>query len=151
MDGAMNTPDVAYLLSVAGGAIVMLLVLIMRFKVHAFVALTLVSMLTALATGVTYDQVIPTMLTGFAGLLHQRTGQSDLVIGLAAAGQSFHDQGKLVGHCVNLLPLRLQVTGADVFTDVLAGTRGALLDAYDHQGVSIGTLQENLELTRDGA
>ena len=51
MDGAMNTPDVAYLLSVAGGAIVMLLVLIMRFKVHAFVALTLVSMLTALATG----------------------------------------------------------------------------------------------------
>lgn len=40
MDGAMNTPDVAYLLSVAAGAIVMLLVLIMRFKVHAFVALT---------------------------------------------------------------------------------------------------------------
>ena len=94
--------------------------------------------------------LVATMLTGFAGLLQQRTGQDDLVIGLAAAGQSFHDQGKLVGHCVNLLPLRLQVTGADVFTDVLAGTRGALLDAYDHQGVSIGTLQENLELTRDG-
>ena len=28
MDGAMNTPDVAYLLSVAAGAIVMLLVLL---------------------------------------------------------------------------------------------------------------------------
>ena len=74
MDGAMNTPDVAYLLSVAAGAIVMLLVLIMRFKVHAFVALTLDSMLTALATGVTYDQVIPTMLTGFGGTLAEHNG-----------------------------------------------------------------------------
>ena len=80
MDGAMNTPDVAYLLSVAGGAIVMLLVLIMRFKVHAFVALTLVSMLTALATGVTYDQVIPTMLTGFGGTL----ASVALLVGLGA-------------------------------------------------------------------
>lgn len=80
MDGAMNTPDVAYLLSVAAGAIVMLLVLIMRFKVHAFVALTLVSMLTALATGVTYDQVIPTMLTGFGGTL----ASVALLVGLGA-------------------------------------------------------------------
>lgn len=94
--------------------------------------------------------LVATMLTGFAGLLHQRTGQSDLVIGLAAAGQSFHDQGKLVGHCVNLLPLRLEVSGADAFTDVLTRTRGALLDAYDHQGVSIGTVQEQLQLTRSG-
>lgn len=94
--------------------------------------------------------LVATMLTGFAGLLQQRTGCDDLVIGLAAAGQSFHDQGRLVGHCVNLLPLRLQLTGTDVFTDALGGTRGALLDAYDHQGVSIGTLQEQLRLPRNG-
>lgn len=80
MDGAVNTPDVAYLLSVAGGAIVLLLVLIMRFKVHAFVALTLVSLITALATGVTYDQVIPTLLSGFGATL----ASVALLVGLGA-------------------------------------------------------------------
>jgi amino acid adenylation domain-containing protein len=94
--------------------------------------------------------LVATMLTGFAGLLQQRTGQDDLVIGLAAAGQSFHDQGQLVGHCVNLLPLRLRIGGADVFTDALQATRGALLDAFDHQGVSVGTLLENLNVPRSG-
>jgi glutamate-1-semialdehyde aminotransferase len=95
--------------------------------------------------------LVATMLTGFAGLLQQRTGQDDLVIGLAAAGQSFHDQGQLVGHCVNLLPLRLQINRTDSFTDALRGTSGALLDAFDHQGVSFGTLLPQLNLVRDGS
>ena len=90
------------------------------------------------------------MLAAFAGLVQRRTGQDDLVIGLAAAGQSFHDRGKLVGHCVNLLPLRVQISAADSFTDTLRGTRGALLDAYDHQGVSVGTLLPHLDLVRLG-
>jgi len=90
------------------------------------------------------------MLTGFAELLRRCAGQDDLVIGLAAAGQSFHGQGQLVGHCVNLLPLRLRITPADSFSDALMTTRGALLDAYDHQGVSFGTLLPELDLVRDG-
>ncbi|GAA5191890.1 GntP family permease [Ferrimonas gelatinilytica] len=64
------TPEnVGYLLSIAAGAIVLLLVFIMRFRIHAFVSLTLVSVLTALATGVAYDQVVPTMLGGLGGTL----------------------------------------------------------------------------------
>nr|PZN24829.1 MAG: hypothetical protein DIU75_01975 [Mycolicibacterium hassiacum] len=94
--------------------------------------------------------LVATMLTGFAELFRRCTGQDDLVIGLAAAGQSFHGQGQLVGHCVNLLPLRLRLDTADGFADALAITRTALLDAYDHQGVSFGTLLPELELTRDG-
>lgn len=94
--------------------------------------------------------LVATMVTGFAGLLQQRTGQEDLVIGLAAAGQAFHSQGQLVGHCVNLLPLRVQINSADSFTDALLSTRGALLDAYEHQGVSVGTLIQHLDLVREG-
>lgn len=94
--------------------------------------------------------MVATMLTGFAGLFARHTGQADMVIGLAAAGQSFHDQGKLVGHCVNLLPLRLRLGDADSFAAALGITRGAILDAYDHQGVSFGTLLPELQLARDG-
>ncbi|PVX33059.1 GntP family gluconate:H+ symporter [Pasteurella langaaensis DSM 22999] len=50
-------------------SIALLLLLIMKFRVHAFVALTLVSLLTALATGVPVNKILPTLLSGFGGTL----------------------------------------------------------------------------------
>ncbi|MDD7426333.1 MAG: SLC13 family permease, partial [[Actinobacillus] rossii] len=50
-------------------SIALLLLLIMKFRVHAFVALTLVSLLTALATGVPVNKILPTLMTGFGGTL----------------------------------------------------------------------------------
>ncbi|GHD17892.1 GntP family permease [Nocardiopsis kunsanensis] len=57
------------LLGIAAGAIALLLFLIIRFKVHAFIALVLVSVVTALAAGIPVDQVVPTLLDGFGGTL----------------------------------------------------------------------------------
>ena len=93
--------------------------------------------------------LVATLLAGFASLLYRFTRQDDLVIGLAAAGQSFHEQKMLVGHCVNLLPLRLQLKGAAPFTEALNTARGAVLDAFDHQGVTFGSLLPKLELARN--
>ena len=57
------------LLGIAAGAIALLLFLIIRFKVHAFIALVMVSVITALAAGIPVDQVVPTLLDGFGGTL----------------------------------------------------------------------------------
>ncbi|WP_116244821.1 GntP family permease [Nocardiopsis sp. FIRDI 009] len=57
------------LLGIAAGAIALLLLLIIRFRLHAFVALVLVSVLTALATGIPASGVVPTLLDGFGGTL----------------------------------------------------------------------------------
>ena len=57
------------LLLIAAAAVAVLLVLIMRLKMHAFVALVLVSFLTALATRIPFPEVVPTMLDGFGGTL----------------------------------------------------------------------------------
>jgi GntP family gluconate:H+ symporter len=57
------------LLLIAAAAVAVLLVLIMRFKLHAFVALVLVSFLTALATKVPFAEVVPTLLSGFGSTL----------------------------------------------------------------------------------
>lgn len=57
------------LLGIAAGAIALLLLLIIRFKIHAFIALVVVSVLTALAAGIPVDQVVPTLLDGFGGTL----------------------------------------------------------------------------------
>ncbi|WP_159940778.1 MULTISPECIES: GntP family permease [unclassified Nocardiopsis] len=57
------------LLGIAAGAIALLLFLIIRLKLHAFIALILVSVLTALAAGIPVAGVVPTLLDGFGGTL----------------------------------------------------------------------------------
>lgn len=61
-------------------AIILLLVMIMKFKVHAFVALIIVSLLTALATGISVDKTLPTLLGGFGSTL----ASVALLVGLGA-------------------------------------------------------------------
>lgn len=99
------THDPTYLLSVAAGSILLLLLLIMRLKIHAFLALTLVSFLTAVVTGVTADNVVPTMMSGFGGTL----ASVALLVGL----------GTMIGRI-------LEVTGgAKVLADTLIGRFGS--------------------------
>ena len=69
----METIEPAYgtatLLIIAVGAVLLLLTLILRFRVHAFVALVLVSLLTALVTRIPFADVVPTLLQGFGSTL----------------------------------------------------------------------------------
>ncbi|WP_162589326.1 non-ribosomal peptide synthetase [Variovorax sp. RA8] len=85
----------------------------------------------------------------FAGLLHRLTGQDDVVIGIAAAGQLASDMPRLVGHCVNLLPLRVSVNAATPLAELASQSRGLLLDAFEHQNLTYGTLLKKLLVPRD--
>jgi iturin family lipopeptide synthetase A len=55
----------------------------------------------------------------------------------------------LVGHCANLLPLRLRVSPDQPFSALLASAQRAMLDAYEHQGITFGTVLKALQLPRD--
>ncbi|OAF13571.1 non-ribosomal peptide synthetase [Bradyrhizobium centrolobii] len=92
-----------------------------------------------------------TLLTGFYVLLHRLSNQNDIVVGIPAAGQSLVDDGNLVGHCVNFLPLRTQIDPNASFTVALRDTKRVLLDAYDHQAYTYGTLVRKLGVPRDPA
>ncbi|MFC7962655.1 GntP family permease [Rhodococcoides kroppenstedtii] len=59
----------AYLLTVAAVAVAVLLVLIMKVRLHPFLALVLVSMVTAVAAGIPLADVPDTLLAGFGGTL----------------------------------------------------------------------------------
>lgn len=78
MDQIVHSPT--YLLLIALGAIIALLLLIMKLKVHAFASLTLVSFGTALAAGIPAAQVVPSMMSGFGGTL----ASVALLVGLGA-------------------------------------------------------------------
>ncbi|MGA2183679.1 MAG: amino acid adenylation domain-containing protein [Bryobacteraceae bacterium] len=90
-----------------------------------------------------------TLLCGFQTLLSRLTAQSDIVVGIPAAAQSALAGQTLVGHCVNLLPIRLEVDGEAKFSDVLARSRRKLLDAYEHQSYTYGTLVRKLAIPRN--
>ncbi|MBK1788751.1 GntP family permease [Prauserella cavernicola] len=68
------------LLAIAGGAIAVLLFLIIRLRVHPFLALVTVSIVTAFATGIPSGQVIDTLTDGFGSTL----ADVALLVGLGA-------------------------------------------------------------------
>lgn len=91
------------------------------------------------------------LLSGFEVWLHRLTGQDDLVVGILAAGQASSGLYNLVGHCVNLLPLRSQVDSCKPFVDYLQTRRSTILDAYDHQQFTFGSLVQKLAIPRDAS
>jgi amino acid adenylation domain-containing protein len=90
-----------------------------------------------------------TILASFEVFLHRLTGQTDLVVGIPSCGQIGSGQDRLVGHCTNLLPLRTQIDGTQSFTAYLQQRRSTILDAYEHQQFTFGSLVSKLALPRD--
>ncbi|BDU16074.1 non-ribosomal peptide synthetase [Lysobacter auxotrophicus] len=92
-----------------------------------------------------------TLLASFAGLLSRLTAQNEVVVGIPAAGQSVDGHDHLVGHCVNLLPLRFELDHAQPFEQALGVAQSTLLDAIEHQRYTFGTLLKKLPMQRDPA
>ena len=104
----MEAIDPAYgtatLLLIAAGAVALLLFLIIKVKMHAFVALVLVSLLTALAAGIPVADVPSALSFGFSNTL----GSVALLVGF----------GVMIGRL-------LEITGgAQVLADTLIGRFG---------------------------
>lgn len=93
--------------------------------------------------------LITTILAGFEVFLSQVTGQNDIVVGVPAAGQPVTGMNCLIGHCVNLLPLRSNPESSISFIDYLNRRKLELFDAYDNQQLSFGHLLQNLNIARD--
>ncbi|MCT1616499.1 GntP family permease [Kocuria indica] len=80
IEGWSQTLTAGPLLLIAAAAIAVLLVLIIKFRVHAFLALIIISALTAFATGIPTSQVVPVLLYGFGNTL----ASVALLVGLGA-------------------------------------------------------------------
>ncbi len=88
MDQWTQTLGAGPLLLIAAGAIALILVLVIVFKLHAFLTLILVSLLTAFVTGIPVAALVPSLITAFGGTL----GSVALLIALGAM------LGKLIEH-----------------------------------------------------
>ncbi|WP_374591810.1 condensation domain-containing protein, partial [Aquabacterium sp.] len=90
-----------------------------------------------------------TLFSVFGALMARLSGQDEVVIGVPAAGQSAAGQHALVGHCVQLLPIRMAADLSRPFADLMAEARTRVLDAYEHQACTFGQLLKKLHVPRD--
>lgn len=101
------------------------------------------------ASGQIGNTVFGTLFAAFYTLLHRLSGQEDLVVGIPAAGQALVDANDLVGHCLNFLPTRIKIAPSVPFAEYATQVKSAVLDAYDHQNYTYGTLIRKLRIERD--
>lgn len=92
-----------------------------------------------------------TLLAAYTVFLHRLTAQNDIIVGIDSAGQLSAEGGYLVGHCVNLLPIRIQINGNPTFIDHLKSVKQVLLEGYEHQIYPFIKLVKNLNLPRDSS
>ena len=90
-----------------------------------------------------------TLLAAFQLLLSRYTGQEDIVVGAPAADRPAKDFDGVVGLFVNTLALRLDLTGAPSFRQLLGRAREVCLGAYAHQAVPFELLVQELAPRRE--
>ncbi|WP_040159168.1 GntP family permease [Nigerium massiliense] len=88
IEGWTQTLGAGPLLGIAAGAIALILVLVIGLRLHAFLTLILVSLVTAFATGIPMNKIVDVLVSAFGSTL----GSVALLVGLGAM------LGKLIEH-----------------------------------------------------
>ena len=81
-----------------------------------------------------------TLLAAFSALVGRLAGQRDVVVGVPTSGQALPDGAAVVGHCVNMLPIRAQWDEATSVAGLLRALHERVLDDREHGGCTLGTI-----------
>jgi amino acid adenylation domain-containing protein/non-ribosomal peptide synthase protein (TIGR01720 family) len=93
--------------------------------------------------------VFAILFAAFNVLLHRISGLQDIICGTPAAAQAGMDEANVVGYGVNVLPIRSCIATQPTFAEYVAATQQRVLEACEHQDVSLLTLVRKLGLRRD--
>jgi amino acid adenylation domain-containing protein len=89
------------------------------------------------------------LLAGFKTLLFRLSGETDLAVGVPSAGQNLAGGEDLIGHCINMLPMRTRFDGSRPFTELLKVVQTNVLESFEHQQVTFGWLLQQLAIPRE--
>jgi hypothetical protein len=90
-----------------------------------------------------------TLMAAFLALLHQRTGQADIVIGSAIADRDRPQLEDIIGFLVNMLVFRTDLSGNPAFPELLQRVRDTTLGAYTHKDLPLSRLVSEAQPERD--
>ena len=95
--------------------------------------------------------LMTTLLAAFEVFLAKITDRTELVVGVPTSGQIAAGKDNLVGHCVNFLPCRSRIDPQLTFTEYLRSRNTQILDDYEHQDFTFGSLLKKLAIPRDAS
>ncbi|MFF4934995.1 amino acid adenylation domain-containing protein [Streptomyces griseofuscus] len=88
------------------------------------------------------------MLTTLHALLARWSGQTDISVGIAMDGRSHPDVEAGIGHFINTVVLRADLSGQPTFDELLRQVRERLIEASDHRHVPLDRLVAELRPQR---
>jgi amino acid adenylation domain-containing protein len=89
------------------------------------------------------------LLSGFALLLSRWSGQEDVIVGSPFAGRDRRELEPLIGIFLNMLPLRIDLSGEPGFGALLDRVREMAVAAYGSQDVPVERLIGEIQPDRD--
>ncbi|TDC90751.1 amino acid adenylation domain-containing protein [Nonomuraea deserti] len=89
------------------------------------------------------------LLAAYAVLLGRYAGQRDVTIGSPVAGRPVPELEGLIGCFVNMLAMRVDLSGEPTFAELLRRVRDTATDAYTHQEVPFERLVSELNVARE--
>jgi alpha-ketoglutarate-dependent taurine dioxygenase len=90
-----------------------------------------------------------TMMAAFQLFLSSAAGREDVLTGTDVANRNRVELEQLVGFFVNLLPVRIDLSGDPTFIELLARASSSILEVYAHQDLSFEKIVEELKPKRD--
>jgi len=91
-----------------------------------------------------------TLLAAFKALLHDETGQDDLVVPCSFANRNQLETESLIGNLATGLPLRTRLSGVRTFRELLQQVRDVTLLAHDHPDIFWEPVVEGMSFLEEG-
>lgn len=89
------------------------------------------------------------LLAAYKVLLHRYSGQTEFLVGCPTSGRSSGQLTGVVGHFINPVVLRSDLSGDPSFADFLLATRQVVLEALAHQEYPFSLIVEKIQPERD--
>lgn len=84
-------------------------------------------------------------------LLHQYSGQNEIVVGMAGAGRPMEQFEMSIGYYINMIPIRLKISECDNFEAMAEKLQLLIMDGMDHSDYPFALMAKDLKLPRTAA
>ncbi|RYZ02152.1 MAG: hypothetical protein EOO73_33055, partial [Myxococcales bacterium] len=91
------------------------------------------------------------LLTSFALVLKQYTGKADLCIGTTTAGRTQLELESIIGFFINVLPLRIDLSGDPDMGELMRRTKRTVLGAFEYQALPFERILSLVNTSRDSS
>ncbi|SEH40710.1 non-ribosomal peptide synthetase [Magnetospirillum fulvum] len=90
------------------------------------------------------------LLSALAALIHRHTGLDDIVIGVPTLRRPERRFARTVGYCVNMIALRVGLSGSDRADRLVRAVQSRLIEGLDHSDVPFAAIARDLSRSAPG-